>query len=76
LDPSVKGQIAKDLLFFSIWTQTPCGKKETATTDSKRKQKKIALSFSIWIQTLYGKKEKRGLNEFLPKLLPFRSKHL
>jgi hypothetical protein len=43
---SYKKETAKNLLFFSIWTQTP-----------------------------YGKKEKRGLNELLPKLLPFGSKH-
>jgi hypothetical protein len=37
LDPSAKGQIAKNLLFFSIWTQAAYGKKETVKTDSKRK---------------------------------------
>jgi hypothetical protein len=42
---------------------------------AKGNSKKFALFFSIWTQTPYGKKEKRGLNELLPKHLPFGSKH-
>jgi hypothetical protein len=44
LDPLAKGQIAKKFAFFSIWTQTPYGKRETAITYGK---KKIAKNF-IW----------------------------